>query len=68
MRSLKLGFTGALFLALGGFFLLLVLNEIARNSLDSSFPIMGFFSFLVIGLGLYCIVQTGIPETKQTPS
>jgi len=68
MKSLKLGLTGALLLALGGFFLLMVLNGIVRNSLDSSFPIMGFLSFLVIGLGLYCIVQTGMAETRQTPS
>ena len=64
MKAIRLGFTGALFIALGGLFLLLILTEIAGNSYDASFPFMGFFSFLVIGLGLYFIVQSGQPETK----
>jgi len=70
MASEKLGLTGVLLLAIGGFLIIQVFYGIVRNSFGaySFMNFIGFLGFLTIGLGLYFIVQSGKPETKQTTS
>ena len=65
--SEKVGLTGILLLAVGGFFLIQVFYGIVRGSFGeySLMNFIGFLSFLTLGFGLYLIVQSGKPETKQ---
>jgi hypothetical protein len=69
------GAVGALILAVGGtilfYSLYVLLWDAFHNSL--SMPLLAilflsFIGFLILGVGLWYIVQSGKPETKQNPS
>jgi hypothetical protein len=66
-ESEKLGLTGILLLAIGGFLLLQVFYGIARGSFGaySVMNFVGILSFLTLGLGLYLIVQSGKSQTNR---
>lgn len=67
------GLVGALVFAIGGAILFASLFEFGRyvsgrtGMLSAqSFAVFGFFGFLILGIGLWLIVQDGKPELKQT--
>jgi hypothetical protein len=69
MKS-EFGLLGVILFAVGGAIVSMDFSGIFTNPLsDRSFPMfLGFIiGFLIIGLGLWVIVLSGKPETKQPP-
>ena len=64
------GLAGAFFLAIGGAILFEALNNLLNENGASSigvpgYDVLGFIGFLIVGVGLWLIVQRWKPEMKE---
>jgi hypothetical protein len=70
MKS-KVGLMGVILFTVGGAILFSGLGDLFYNGDYTSpvgFVMIGLLGFFFIGLGLWVIVLSGKPETKQNPS